>query len=112
MKKYLIMLFVLCAPISLMLAQSQKQITFSFEKGWQVSAFELAKNYTVQLTDATTLSVTDQYEKIRKMESDLVHFTMDENAQKVTMQLDLEKRPEWTSKNWFAYLQRRTILAK
>lgn len=112
MKKYLILLFVLCAPISMMLAQSQKQITYSFDKGWQVSEFDLAQTYTVQMTDYEALSITDQFERIKKMESDLVHFNFDENDQKVTMRLDLEKRPNWTSDNWFVYLKRRAIMAK
>ena len=114
MKQYVMLFIVLVCSISIAGAQAQKQtrISYSAEKGWEEAGFTLQKTYTVEFNTPAKVLQDEAIDRMRKMEDDLVKVDFDEKTKQVTLSLSLEKRPDWTARHWYVYLQRRNAVSQ
>lgn len=110
MKKYIFTFTLFCAMLQFSFAQTQSQLLFSFEDGWKIENFDLVNKVELQTTRADRQDITWKFERIKKMEDDLVQFSMDQKSGKIFLHLALDKQPSWTVKEWVPYLNRRSLL--
>ena len=112
MKQYVMLFIVLFCSFTIASAQTQKQISYSMEKGWDASDFTLQKTYKVDLNAPVQALQQESISKLKRMADDLMLVEVNEKTNEVTITLAIEKRPDWTAGNWFTYLQRRNAIAK
>ena len=91
-------------------AQTQSQLLFSFEDGWKMENFDPTTKVEIKTTQVARQDIESQFKTIKKMEDELVHFSLDQKSGKIFLHLNVDKQPAWTAKEWVPYLNRRGLL--
>ena len=112
MKKLVCLSLMLFALVHLLDAQAQKEISFNVDDGFKIEALTSLEPIVVNFQKVAPENLPSSLKSLQKMEDEFVRVIIDEKSQKATIKLVTDKQPTWTTREWTAYLNRRSLLVQ